>query len=210
MQILKYLSQLGKPKGKVRVTLTDLTTGSIEVVEKKQSFSLMDWVDDLLQKDPQFKELMKNFYKNTATYDARKVAAHLLKGDSDWAAAQIEWGWGDTAATRADTDIAGPFDPRVLTDINAFSFPTSDENILKINSSLTTEVLNFPLGGPESPYPFVRELGLRTLPIEDPDNEGEFLNSGRGFLIARFVLDLDIPKPSAQLHIGAEWLYAYN
>lgn len=194
--------------GYVCFTINDKDTGKKDVVTGKatttpylveQLSKAREYMKKAFNKNIPLKDLLDEYKKNTSTFESRKVAAKLLAGFNEYKATRIEWGYGGTPAQRSDTDLVSPFNPRVVTPISAFEFPTPDENVVKMSAALTNESLVLPGGGSGS---VIREVGLRTAPIgvQHPD----------GLLIARFVNDADIPKTSSNMEIGVQWLYIYN
>lgn len=147
---------------------------------------------------------LSQYSNNTSVLDARRVAAHLLTGNNSFKATRIEWGWGSTVPQKTDTDIVGPFSPRVFTNFTSIERPQT--NIIKFVSILGNETLNFPSSGPSSPYPFVREVGLKTDAVNDTTFSQNFPN---GVLIARHVSDAEMPKTIA-FSLGITWIYIYN
>jgi hypothetical protein len=202
--MISIITKRPKPKGFVRFKVHNLKTGEVNYVNPNSwkpiftSKNIDDFLDNLRHK-------LRKFGKNTATYDARLVAAHLLepRNPDPYKLTGIEWGYGSTIPVdpRDISDLDGPFETPVITTINSYSYPTTDGNVLKIVSTLTDEELVFPEGGPEG-TPYIREVGLRTDPVGT--------EAPKGYLVARFVTDVDIPKSSTFLHITIEWLYIYN
>jgi len=170
-------------EGHARMTLIDADTGETLDEKKLKTYA----------------RFFNPFKHNMATLDSRKGHAHLLiPGDNDYKLTRVEWGYGSNIAQRSNTDLSGPFTPAVYTNISGYTFPTSAENVLKITTMLTNEVLSLP---PSSSYPFVREVALRSNP-----------NSlhPKGLMFAHFVADADIPKTTEKIYIGLEWLYIFN
>jgi hypothetical protein len=171
-------------EGYVRLTIQDAITGEILDKAKLKAY---------------FNIISPGYLANTATYGSRKGLAHLLvPNDNDYKLARIEWGSGHDITDRANTDLAAPFTPAVYTSITGYSFPTADENVLKISTTLTNETLSTPQG---SSYPYIREVALRSNPTQ---------LYPKGLMFARFVADADIPKTSNAINIALEWLYIFN
>jgi len=195
-----------RPRGFVKITVTDKNTGEYYEYVRKQS--LFDYVDELLLNIPG--SILQNFGHNTATYDARRVAAKLLAGMVYYKANYIEWGDGGEntpAATRSDNALKGPYTPRLITAINSKEFPTADERAVKFKTKLSDE-------GPYAPNnTIIKEVGLYTHILSEIPSGSRVSYPNfptNGYLIARHVIESGIDKTSASTEVGVEWMYIYN
>jgi hypothetical protein len=207
MQIISRF--LDKMNGYVKLYYID-KTGNQHVLETRKSIigeSLAETLSNMIKSWKLLRldlDDKKDFHPNMAVLNSKLVHARLLGGYSQFAATRVEWGWDATNPSPTDTDLFGSFLPRVYTNIITKEYPK--DNMLKITTQLTNEVLTIPPSGPSSTYPFIREVGLKTNAITDPITN---VNHPNGILIARYVTSTEYPKTSAN-GLGIQWLYIYS
>lgn len=178
-------------EGKVQFTVFDSITG--EVLDEQQKGFLVD-----LHSHNDYDD----YKNNTATFDSRRAHSHnMVPGDDQFKLTRVEWGWGSNLADRENTDLAGAFAPAIYTPIDSYEFPTTQHNVLKVSTLLSTETLIFPPSAGSPPYPYVREVALRSNPT---------VNFPKGLMYARFVSDADLPKTTTRIHIRLIWVYIFK